>query len=132
MKHFTLIFLTLLAFSCDTTKKAPAPLPSSNPAKVETRQAATAYTAMGNEPFWSVQIKDGGITFRTPEKEPVTYPYQPPQQRGGQTVFTSKAGNSSIKVLIKEEPCTDTMSGEKFPYTVEATKDGKTYYGCGK
>ncbi len=132
MKYFILICLALLAFSCDTTKKGPAAPPSANPAKVETRQGATAYTAMGNEPFWSVQIKDSGITFRTPDKEPVTYPYQPPQQRGSQKEFTSKTGNSSIKVLVKEEPCTDTMSGEKFPYTVEATKDGKTYYGCGK
>lgn len=87
---------------------------------------------MGNEPFWSVQIKGSEITFRTPDEGPVSYPYQAPQQRGNQQIFSSKAGSSNIQVTIKEEGCTDSMSGEQFPYTVEVSRDGKIFHGCGK
>lgn len=132
MKYLVLICLATLALSCDAAKKAPASSPTTNPPGVEKREAARAYTCMGNEPFWSVQIKGSEITFRTPEEGPVTYPFQAPREQGDQKTFISKSGNSSIKVSIREEPCMDTMSGEKFPYTVEVTRDGKLYRGCGK
>ena len=131
MKYLFLLFTGILALSCDSSKPA-TPSGPAKPAAVEPRQAAAAYTCLGNEPFWSVNIKGSDIIFRTPDEGPVTYPYQAPQQRGKQKVFSSKAGNSSITVTIREEPCTDTMSGEAFPYTVEVSRDGKIYHGCGK
>ena len=82
--------------------------------------------------FWSVQVKGNEIIFRTPEEGPISYPYQAPQQKGGRKVFESKAGSSNIKVAIEEVACTDSMSGERFPYTAEITKDGKIYRGCAK
>ena len=133
MKYLILFLAGLLLIACDSSKStAPTTPHTSNPTAAEPRAPATTYTCLGNEPFWSVNIKEGNIIFRTPDEGPITYPYQAPQQRGSQKEFMSKSGNSTLKVVIKEEPCTDTMSGEPFPYTVEVTKDGKIYSGCGK
>ena len=133
MKYLILFLAGLLLISCDSSKStAPATPRTPGSTAVEPREVATTYTCRGNEPFWAVDIKEGNITFRTPDEGPIAYPYQVPQQRGSQKEFTSKAGSSSLRVVIKEEPCTDTMSGEPFPYTVEVTRDGKIYSGCGK
>ena len=132
MKYLILSCIAALALSCNASKPAPTKTASSNPPAIESRESARTYTCMGNEPFWSVQIKGKEIIFRTPEVGPVSYPYQAPRQQDNQKVFTSKAGNSSIKVIIREEGCTDSMSGEQFQYTTEVTRDGKIYLGCGK
>ncbi|MCB0583146.1 MAG: hypothetical protein KDD10_27960 [Phaeodactylibacter sp.] len=132
MRNIAFILLGSLIFSCTAPKQTPASKAPAPPSKVESRAAAQPYTCMGNEPFWSVQVKGNEIVFRTPEEGPVSYPYQAPQQRNGHKVFSSKTGGSNIEVVIREQGCTDTMSGEKFPYTVEVTRDGKKYRGCGK
>ncbi|MCB0561754.1 MAG: hypothetical protein H6573_04355 [Lewinellaceae bacterium] len=132
MKYLILSCIAALALSCTASKPAPTKTAPANPPMVESREKAHSYTCMGNEPSWSVQIKGSDIIFRTADISPVSYPYQAPRQQDNQKTFMSKAGNSSIKVVIREEGCTDTMSGERFPYSAEVTRDGKMYRGCGK
>lgn len=133
MKYFIFICLGTLILSCNASKPAPGPTAATKPAGIESRETArTSYTCLGNEPFWSVQVKGNEIIFSTPEEGPLSYPYQAPQQKGSRKVFESKAGSSTIRVAIEEVACTDSMSGERFPYTAEITKDGKIYRGCAK
>jgi uncharacterized membrane protein len=38
----------------------------------------------------------------------------------------------SLVVTIRRLPCSDAMSGENYPSTVEAVIDGRTLNGCGR
>ena len=67
MKYLILSCIAALALSCNTSKPSPTKTASTNPSAIESRESARTYTCMGNEPFWSVQIKGKEIIFRTPD-----------------------------------------------------------------
>ena len=92
-----------------------------------------AFRAIGQEPAWLLEIKDGEeilvVTDYGQNKK--SYPYVEPQQdkAARKTVFQIDADTS---VLIEGKPCSDTMSGEKFQTTVTLKTAAKTLKGCGR
>ena len=94
------------------------------------------FRALGQEPGWHLEISDGGqmkyvgnygndsLTVATPE--------QSSANSKGTKVFEVQSKSHSISVEITDEPCTDSMSGFKFPSTVTVTVDSETYRGCGR
>ena len=92
-----------------------------------------AFRAIGQEPGWLLEIKNGEeiLIMTNYGQEKNSYPYVKPQEdkAARRTVFQIDADTS---VLIEGKPCTDSMSGEKFQTTVTVTLDGKTYQGCGR
>jgi putative lipoprotein len=63
------------------------------------------------------------LTFPLPEPAPGASPVS--------TVYRSEAGGHRIEVLIVDEPCRDSMSGEPFPATVVVRLDDQILPGCG-
>jgi heat shock protein HslJ/membrane-bound inhibitor of C-type lysozyme len=86
------------------------------------------FHAAGNEPSWGVDLTDSTMTFRTPEGSR-TSPVQEPVQAGDSTRYVSEDGTWSLSIL--EQPCTDTMSGLRYPNTVRVSMDDRTMSGCG-
>ncbi len=92
-----------------------------------------AFRAIGQEPGWLLEIKNGEeiliVTDYGQNKK--SYPYVEPQEdkAARRTVFQVDAETS---VLIEGKPCSDTMSGEKFQVTVTLTVSGQTLKGCGR
>ncbi len=92
-----------------------------------------AFRAIGQEPGWLLEIKNGEeiliVTDYGQNKK--SYPYVEPQEdkSARRTVFQVDAETS---VLIEGKPCSDTMSGEKFQVTVTLTVSGQTLNGCGR
>lgn len=92
------------------------------------------FIALGNEPFWSVDIvpeerlivlKDLGLdkVFR--------FPYQSANIGGGVHRFeTSNAAKDKLVIIIREEPCSDGMSDRQYRYSAEVVINGRILKGC--
>jgi heat shock protein HslJ len=104
-----LMFLALVS--------APAMANGSNP-----------FRAQGNEPFWSLTLSDGIITFQPMDGEAVTVkPAPAPRQEGNADIYEAAA----LTLTITGKICSDTMSGMPFPKTVTVASGGKSFSGCG-
>jgi putative lipoprotein len=92
-----------------------------------------AFRAIGQEPGWLLEIKNGEeilvVTDYGQDKK--SYAYVEPQEDkdARKTVFQV---DTDTRVLIEGKPCTDSMSGESFEVTVTVTRGGNTYKGCGR
>ena len=88
--------------------------------------AAEPYTALGTEPFWSIEIADGRITYDTPyERFSVAAP-QPSPTGEGRRYETER-----LTVEIEPGVCNDGMSDNLYADTVTVTVDGALLSGCG-
>jgi len=106
------LFLSLLA-GCAT---AP---PSGGP-------AGAGYRALGNEPFWSVTIEGGRMTYETPEGGFFVLAPRPQETGGGRTYQTRR-----ITLHVWHRECSDGMSDRRYAETVRAVVDGRELRGCG-
>ena len=97
------------------------------------RLRRVAFRAIGQEPGWLLEIKNGEEILLVTDygKNRNAYPYVKPQEdkNARKTVFQIDADTS---VLIEGKPCSDTMSGESFEVTVTVTLGEKTLKGCGR
>ena len=85
-----------------------------------------AYRALGTEPFWSVVIADGRMTYRTPDES-----FSVPAPRGRETGSGRSWETRRIKLYMWHQQCSDGMSDNDYPQTVRAVVDGRTLRGCG-
>ena len=92
-----------------------------------------AFRAIGQEPGWLLEIKNGEeiLLVTDYDKNKEFYPYVKPQEdkAARKTVFPV---DDRTSVLIEGKPCTDSMSGESFEVTVTVTQGEKTLQGCGR
>ncbi|WP_054531151.1 hypothetical protein [Erythrobacter sp. SG61-1L] len=90
--------------------------------------------AAGTEPFWSVDIDRTELTYTTPEnlssggvKAPVT------RADGAESVlFTANLEGQILQILVTPGECSDGMSDNSYPWTVERTLGEETAQGCAK
>lgn len=92
--------------------------------------------ARGNEPFWAVTFTGQGATFRTPDR-PDGIGYREGRWKrdgnGAKWVYKARRERAEglwIAVEVTEAPCTDSMSGESFPYKAVVTFEDKRMEGC--
>lgn len=94
------------------------------------------FFAKGNTPAtWALEIDFGNlIRFNPLDDAAVTSTAVQPQFLPEQNaaVYTSKATNGDIVIHVKNEPCTDLISGDKFDKKVTITVNDKRYEGCGQ
>jgi len=97
------------------------------------------FHATGHEPEWMLQINhEGAMGFRMlgDAQGWFTPPVKPTRAADANVLlYRTKTERGELRATIQEQPCTDGMSGEEFPYTVrmDAT-DGKVKQqvsGCG-
>jgi uncharacterized membrane protein len=92
------------------------------------------FIAMGNEPFWSLDIilaekiialKDVGAD------KTYVFPYRGAKVSGGRFIYdSSNDKKETIKVIISKEDCSDGMSERKYNYSAQVTIKGKLLKGC--
>jgi membrane-bound inhibitor of C-type lysozyme len=95
----------------------------------------TDFRAVGNEPGWHLELEYGAqlllvtdygresYSFLTPEiHKPARYP----------VTYELEAGGNQLQIFISDEQCTDTMSGEKFPFSVRVEFNDQILIGCGR
>jgi uncharacterized membrane protein len=92
--------------------------------------------ARGNEPFWAVTFEGEGATFRTPDlPDGINYRDGRWKRKGTAAEWTFKARRERaeglwLELQVTEAPCTDSMSGEAFPYKATVTFEDKHMEGC--
>lgn len=84
------------------------------------------YRALGTEPFWSITVADGRMTYDTPEGGfSVRAPR--PRETGGGRIYETRR----ITLHIRHGECSDGMSDRRYAQTVRAVVDGRELDGCG-
>lgn len=84
------------------------------------------YHAAGTEPFWSISIANGRMTYNTPEGGfSVAAPRG--QELGDGRLWETRR----ITLQSSNQECSDGMSEYRYPQTVRAVVDGRTLDGCG-
>jgi uncharacterized membrane protein len=94
---------------------------------------AISFKAMGNEPFWSIHIKEKEISFSTNIGQSERFIYKNAQRYHKSNIIDIvNDSNNKIYIIISDEPCFDSMSGKNFGNRVKLIyNDSLTYYGCG-
>ena len=138
MRILVLSFL-LVVSACGAQQSA-----SSDPVKRERALAendvwhaaklrGVAFRAIGQEPGWLLEIKNGEEILIVTDygQNRAAYPYVEPREdkAAEKTVFQV---DEDVSVLIENIRCTDSMSGESFEVTVTLTTGGQAYKGCGR
>lgn len=99
---------------------------------VEAAAGEGEFRARGNEPGWSLQKSDQGISFQTMDGSTVTLSPPPAAQKGdGVATYESTIGTGFFSLTIADKTCTDSMSGMHFPAAVTVQLGSTTYMGCG-
>lgn len=86
------------------------------------------YGAVGTEPFWSLGLADGRMTFADVEGRTITVaaPAARPSFNGERYV------TDRLTLDITHTPCGDGMSDKRYPDTVLVIADGRELKGCGE
>lgn len=85
-----------------------------------------SYHAVGTEPFWSITIANGRMTYETPEGG---FSVRAPrgEELGDGRIWETRR----ITLQASNQDCSDGMSDNHYPQTVRAMVDGRTLTGCG-
>jgi heat shock protein HslJ len=93
------------------------------------------FRASGNEPGWTLDVLVDRLVFAgdygtrraiTPRPAARTDP------TSNETVYRADTEVHRLTVRIRPGPCVDSMSGDRYPFTVAVEFDGTTYRGCGR
>ena len=85
-----------------------------------------SYRALGTEPFWSIRIANGRMTYESPEGG-----FSVPAPRGQELGDGRLWETRRITLQSSNQECSDGMSDNRYPQTVRAVVDGRTLNGCG-
>jgi heat shock protein HslJ/uncharacterized membrane protein len=108
------LLAALLAAGCTTMSDAEAP-------------ATETYRALGNEPFWSVTITDGRMTYESPDGPRFVVPAPPARPSfNGRRYQTDR-----LTLDITHGECSDGMSDRRYADTAMVIVDRRTMHGCG-
>lgn len=111
----------LLLIGCETTERAYAPV------------SDVRYAAIGEQPFWMLNIGDDRIVFRpvNGDQEGV-WPRTLPRTQDGRRIWTSGEGSGAITITVRPGPCMldDDRSFEDF-VEIRMGVDGAVLNGCG-
>ncbi len=92
------------------------------------------FIAMGNEPFWSLDIipSEKRIVLKDVAEEKVMEFFYSPANFSGDTYQykTTNPKNEKLEVLIRKEKCSDGMSDRKYNYSAEIRLNGRILKGC--
>ena len=89
--------------------------------------ASETYEALGTEPFWSIRIENGRMTYDTSNGGGFSVPAPAPQESGDGRIWRTPR----ITLHVRHAECRDGMSEQLYVDTVRAVVDGQTLEGCG-
>lgn len=143
-KNILVLMIVILTISCKTSSTNQKDVVKTEPTpeykqQMENLEKKIYFRAMGNEPEWSLKISESSIEFSSlkPGFESFTSPHTQPVRAMDANVkmYHLATESGAMNIQVSQQECVNTMSGEKFPYTIriEMTKNSKsnTFNGCG-
>lgn len=121
-------------------QKSVPTAPTQRDPKADLIQQGIDLHAVGQEPFWSLDMDlEGSTVFRLADrKDAFVVPTVQPDRAADANVlrFRSTTERGELIVTVQEQVCADAMSGQEFPYRVEVEAKEFTsttrYTGCGE
>lgn len=113
----------------DTIPPSLSPRAIDNPHWKKKREEGVDFFVVGNEPFWSLELKNGmQVNFRLAEWERdsmvrIDQSFQPGKK--------NDINANGIQILISPGQCSDGMSDYIYDYGVIVVYKGLHYQGCG-
>jgi heat shock protein HslJ len=99
----------------------------------DARARGVDFRAVGQEPGWVVEVKDGDHITAVLDYGASTLLLPTPAAETADGVVTYDATTDTDHLVLKvtDKICIDSMSGETHPATVELVVNDKAYQGCG-
>lgn len=101
---------------------------------VATAEASTAYTmaftAQGNEPFWSVDVAGDTATYKTPDNQKGRSVKVQRLVFAKGVEYVGTLGGQSFALTIRGTPCSDSMADKSWPMTASLRTGGRSMTGC--
>ena len=122
--------------SASVDQPVPTPIPVEPQAPLATQAISDdvplRFRAIGTEPFWSVQVQDGKLTYSTPDMpDGLTVPAT--LRRSGQIVtYSATIDGKPLELEVSRQTCSDGMSDLKHPFTAEFVLGKDTFKGCAR
>ncbi len=144
MKHIIVLSFVVLAIcSCKPSENKEEQIPiviEDTTFLVKKSLAAINFYALGQEPFWSINLLQDSIVQFTPAPDAaeIKLQWQEQQQIGGIKRYTLEGDGQRLTITIRPDSCQDTMSGQMFDHIVTAAyrnSDSNSltnYTGCGE
>lgn len=116
---------------------APAATPSTPSAVVSPSSASEAplpvMQALGTEPFWSIRIEGGKLTWSSPEDMPGTpFTTASGKARDGGWRYVGTLKGEPAELVIAPGKCSDGMSDTVYPYTARLALGTQRLSGCAR
>ncbi len=118
--------------ACGQNSSAPAASPEAPAAsEVAGVKLDQSLMALGNEPFWSVDIEPAGLTYKPMDGETFTVSHTGPEVTGNVAVWSgTTADGKKLAVTVTGTDCSDTMSDRTYPLTARVEVGDKIHVGC--
>ena len=97
------------------------------PEALPIKAAPTTYQALGTEPFWSLEMSNGMLTFKD-ANDPIT---RVMEYRATPTLNGWRYVAKTLTADVTLTPCGDGMSDRTYKDTVTVMVGKETYKGCG-
>ncbi|HTN13345.1 MAG TPA: hypothetical protein VL094_00910 [Sphingomonadaceae bacterium] len=116
----------------DATPSAASPTPTPEPDPAALSFLPAEFRATGTEPFWSADIRKDELTYTTPENlSSGGMKVQVTRADGAESaLFTAVVEGQVLRILVIPGACSDGMSDNSYPWTVERTLGEETVQGC--
>ena len=89
-----------------------------------------AFSARGNEPFWSVDASGSTAIYKTPENQKGRAVRVNRLAFAEGVEYVGVLNGRPFVLTVRGNDCRDDMSGQKFPMTASLTVSGRTNNGC--
>lgn len=124
----------LLVAACGSDESAPkgsADPAVQQPLKIGEVSLSGTVRALGNEPFWHVELAPAGITYSRMGEEPLTGPATDPTVTGNMAVWqTTLPDQTALSVTLTGTDCSDGMSDRVYPLAAQVKVGDETLEGC--
>ncbi|MDP5307953.1 COG3650 family protein [Paracoccus spongiarum] len=106
------------------------------PRAVATAEATTmntaAFSARGNEPFWSVDVAGSTAIYKTPENQKGRAVRVNRLTFAEGVEYVGVLNGRPFALTVRSRQCQDSMAGEKFPMTATLIVSGRSNAGCAR
>lgn len=112
---------------------ARMPDAAGNKAWQKRAQAGIDFYAIGNEPFWNLEIdRERSISFKLADlPRPIIFNVRAPVVNKDSTYYLVDSAAAKLEVTVYNEFCNDGMSDNLYEHRVHVKYKGQTYKGCG-
>ncbi len=116
----------LLLFAACEPKAEVAPLPAPAAEASAPGPFAGDFNAVGTEPFWAVEVREGTVRLSRPDAVDVTIAHNGPKVEGEKAVWAGP----NLSLTLTPGECSDGMSDRVFGYVAEVKAGAETLKGC--